>query len=583
MASTFYFNGVAYSTPAVASFVNDSGFSPAVNGKGKTLIYLGDSYGGQPNVPLEFATPAEAQATLISGDLLTAVVKAFTPSAELSTPGKVLAMRVGQAINSTGNINTSGAVPVIVLASTQYGIAASKTKFQVALGSQNTTLLPKRKVTVSVGSQIVSQDNIGRTAFTVAYAGAQASATITVSASSVILSAPTGTVVSTIDLTQFRTVDDMVDQINGVAGFAATIGLNSSGAPSVGGLDYTAGAANDCKTVPFAVTATIQAIIEWLNSPACGLVVAARTGTVGGVPPAQGPTFLTCSTAPAPALTLTDWTNALNILQGVDCQVLCPLSPDTAVWAAVDAHVQFMSSLAKKERRSFVGAALGTSLATIETDALLINSDRTAIAYPGYKDFDVNGNLVTLPGYQTAALLAACFAALPPGETMTNKTVTVRGLETKLRIPTDTDILIQAGVTPLVVTAEGYKVSRAITTWTVNDNYNRVEISTGFAVDYMMQTVRDNVNPLIGHVNGPELLGRAISAAQSALDFLATPGPIGPGCLVGDADNPAWKNLTGSITGDVLILNWEGSPVIPCNFIGCIAKLNAYSGTAAAA
>ena len=176
--------------------------------------------------------------------------------------------------------------------------------------------------------------------------------------------------------------------------------------------------------------------------------------------------------------------------------------------------------------------------------------------------------------------MAAGFASMSPGNPMTGKSLTVRGLETVLRNPTDTDPAIQAGLLVVAPTNTGFRVVRSISTWMTNNNYNRVEVSCGAATDYAMRTVRQAVDPLKGGENGPIAQSRAISQAQTALNGLAKPAPQGPGVLVGDANSPAWQNLTATVTGDTIGLEWQMSPVVPLNFITCTANIVPYSGTA---
>lgn len=81
---------------------------------------------------------------------------------------------------------------------------------------------------------------------------------------------------------------------------------------------------------------------------------------------------------------------------------------------------------------------------------------------------------------------------------MTNKALKVRGLERKLRNPTDTDRLITGGVLCVEDVATGFKVVQSISTWLINDNYNRVEQSVGVALDFTARNVRNALDVLRG-------------------------------------------------------------------------------------
>jgi hypothetical protein len=182
----------------------------------------------------------------------------------------------------------------------------------------------------------------------------------------------------------------------------------------------------------------------------------------------------------------------------------------------------------------------------------------------------------------TAALIAAAFSGVNPGTPLTNKTLKVQGLERDLLNPTDTDVLIEAGVLCVENTEQGYKVVQSISTWLTNDNYNRVEQSTGCALDFTVRNVRQAVDVLRGQKGNPLLLSRSNSIAESTLRELARAEPEGPGVLAGDETNPPYKNITSSLEGDVLRIQFECSPVIPANYVLVTVYAVPFSGSATA-
>jgi hypothetical protein len=247
-----------------------------------------------------------------------------------------------------------------------------------------------------------------------------------------------------------------------------------------------------------------------------------------------------------------------------------------------DTHAVFCSNTLRRERRAITGTASATADDQAIAAAKLINSDRTSLVHLGYYDYDTKGALTLRPPYMTAALIAAAFAGVNPGTPLTNKTISVRGLERKLRNPTDTDKLIQGGVLCVEDTEQGYKIVQSISTWLGNDKYNRVEQSTGTALDFTVRNVRNAVDILRGEKGNPLLLSRAVSIAQSTLAELARTEPQGPGVLAGDAVNPPYRNIQASLDGDVLRIQFECSPVIPCNYVLVTVYAVPYSGTLAA-
>ena len=53
--------------------------------------------------------------------------------------------------------------------------------------------------------------------------------------------------------------------------------------------------------------------------------------------------------------------------------------------------------------------------------------------------------------------------------------------------------------------------------------------------------------------------------------------------IVGDKANPAYKNITASLEGDMLRVEFQCSPVIPVNYIPVTIFAVPYTGTAIAA
>ena len=569
-----FFGGRLLESPTTASVVDDSGLANKNLSVGNVAAFIGISSGGKPKTALRFGSPTEAEDVLIDGELLAAVKKAFAPSNETGGPSEVVAIRVNPATQSTLDLKDGSAATVINLVSTDYGLQTTQIKVKVESAS-----VTGKKVTAQRGNDYYTADNIYRKAFQVQYTGAQASAVMTITNTAITLQAPTGTTVATIDLAAFSTVQQVVDRINSLTGFTASVVDGNGTKVALNGLDSVA--AQDVKTAAYTARADLQAVVDWINSAGEGFLTATRA-TGAGAPPANlAFTYLAGGTDGV--TTNTDWSDAYTTLQGVDVQWVTPISASAAIHAMNDAHVAFMSTVGKMERRSIVG----TDVSTSDTDALdkakALNSDRTSLVHIGYYDYDANGDLKLMPPYMTAALLAGMFSGVNPGTPLTNKSIRVQGLERNLRNPTDTDQLIKGGVLCVENTSSGYKVVKSISTWLTNKNYNRVEVSTGWAVDFVARNVREGLDVLRGQKGTNILLSRAVSITESKLRELARAEPQGPGVITGDDENPAYKNITATLEGDVLRVQFECQPVIGVNYVLVSIFAKAYSGTATAA
>lgn len=568
-----FFNGQLLISPTTASAVDDSGMANKNLTVGNIVALIGRSEGGKPASPIRFGSPDDAKAVLRSGDLLDAVLKAFDPSAETNGPAEVVAFRVNPAVAGALALKDNTAATVVNLAATDYGLYTNQIKVKVEAAS-----VKGKKITAQLGNDFYTKDNIFRDAFSVRYTGAGATATMAITNSSLVLSVPTGTPVATIDLNVYNTVEKLVDRINSVADFTAITLDGNNTKPTLNGLDSVA--AQDVKSATYTVAANLQAIVDWFNGTGEGFITATRAAGAGTLPVNIGFTYL--SGGSDGNVTTSEWAACYSALQSTDVQWVVPITSDPAIHAMNDTHCAFMSTVGKSERRGIVGTASNTSDADAIAAAKALNSDRTSLMHIGFYDYDAAGTLVLKEPYIFAALVAGAFSGVNPGTPLTNKAVKVRGLERDLRNPTDTDQLILGGVLCVENTKTGYKVVQSISTWLVNDNYNRVEVSTGVAVDHVARNVREALDPLRGKKGSPLLLQLAISYAESRLKELARAEPEGPGIIVGDADNPAFRNLEASLDADVLRVKFECHPAIGVNYVLVNIFATPFSGTATA-
>lgn len=567
-----FFNGRLWVSPATMSLVDDSAMYNKNLSVGNVLAVIGKSEGGKPFTALRFGSAAEARAVLRSGESLKAIEKAFDPSAQTYGPSVVIFVRVNDATQAALSLKDSGGNTVIDLVSEGYGKFANGIKVKVEAGSVN-----GKKLTSQFGNDYYSADNVARNAFSLKYNGAGAAATVSVSGAAVVLKVD-GATVETIDLTDYETIGALCDRINAVSGFEAAVLDGNTEKAALQALDFVTDL--DVKTAKQTITANLQAVIDWFNSTGEGFVTATRPANVGAMPVNVPFTYLAGGSDGA--VTMNEWQKAFDALQREDVQWVVPVSPTPAIHAMTESHCAFMSNIARMERRCIVGSDVGTTDDAALDAAKALNSDRASLVHLGFYDYNEKGKLTLYPPYILAALLAGAFSGVNPGTALTNKTIKVRGLERKLRNPTDTDRLILGGVLCVEDTPKGYKVVKSITTWLVNQNYNRVEISVGVALDFVARNVRNILDDLRGAKGTPLTLTEAVGRVDSTLRELARPEPMGPGVIVGDKLNPAYRNITASLEGDVMRVEFQCSPVIPVNYIPVVIHAVPYSGSASA-
>lgn len=566
-----FFNGRLWVSPATMSVVDDSAMYNRNLSVGNVVALLGKSIGGEPHKALRFGSAAEARAVLRDGELLRAVEKAFDPSAQTAGPATVVAVRVNPALRASLTLKDSLSEDAIVLTSQDFGAYTNQIRVKVESGS-----VTGKKLTTQFGNDYFSVDNLERRAFSVLYTGTAQAVTITITNATVVLAV--AATVTTIELADYATIGAVVDRINAIPGFAAEVLDGNETKPALNGLDHVS--VRDVKTAKYTAYATLQAVVDWFNGQGEGFIQAQRAATAKAPPANMAFAYLSGGTNGV--VTNSEWQKAFNVLQTEDVQWVVPVSSEPSVHAMADTHCSYMSNVARMERRCIVGGGLGATDDEAIAAAKAFNSDRTSYVHLGYYDYNAAGALTLYPAYLLAALLAGMFSGVNPGTALTNKSIKVRGLERKLRNPTDTDRLINGGVLCVEETQTGYKVVKSISTWLTNTNYNRVEVSVGVALDFVSRNVRNILDPLRGAKGTPQLLSEAVSRVDSALRELARPEPIGPGVLAGDAENPPYKGITATLEGDVLRVAFQASPVIPVNYIPIAIYAVPYAGSASA-
>lgn len=599
-----FFNGKLLITPVTASVVNDDAMLNQNLSVGNTVAYLGISDGGQPMTVHSFSSPNEAKSKLISGELCDAVVSAFAPSNDTGAPQTVKAVRINKGFLAKLDIPlTPGNVAMDKPFGTLYGKSYSKNDLFIKVKFEQGFDTGLVNITVAGGKDAtawtVTGENVNKPGVKLNIAQEWArfdystadQMTITIDEN-----VAADKKVYVLDLNQYRSLGDIADfveSLNNKAGqkvFTMTFDDDDYRHLSSTSLDFGTYHTNDFNT-------TLITSLKWngysINAwfqKYVGDYVRFELNDASRIAWVMGPVlgdfqYLTSQVVLPPGHT--DWQQALDLLAlDRNVQWVCPVSGSEDVHNQVDAHVVFCSNN-YLERRAIVGTDINnTDAATANTNALTragkLNSKRTSLVHIGHYNYNDDGKLALRPAYMTAALVAAAFAGVNPGTPLTNKSLRVQGLEFDLRNPTDTDQLLQGGVMPIENTETGYKVTQSITSWRGDTKYNNREQSCGVAVDFTVRNVRQTLDPLRGSKQSPILLSRAVSMTKGALTELARPEPQGPAVLVGDENSPAWRNVTATIEGDVLRIQFEASPAIPNNYILVTMYAVPYSGSATA-
>ena len=567
-----FFNGRLWVSPATMSVVDDTQMYNRNLSVGNVLAIIGNASAGVKATTYRFGSAEEARSFFLEGSLVDAIGKAFDPSAQTYGPTTVIGIKVGDSAPSTLTLKDGAAANTITLTASSTGAIGNRIQVKIEDG----TLIGK-KLSTQLDTTVYSQDNVHRSLFSIQYTGSGSGATVTNDGATFTLFDGTNTVA--LDLTTHNTIKRLIVAIRTVPNWTVTAIAANGLAVDTSTIDIVTSA--PAKASPYLVAAHFQAVIDWFNAPRREGFVTADFATSSSMElPANLPWTRMSGGTDNANPSGQEWQDCFDLLQLEDVQLVVPLSGSPSVHAMADTHCTFMSNIGRKERRAIVGPNLGTSDDDAVAAVQNINSDRTAYVHLGIYEFNSFGDPQPklFPPYYTAAMIGGMFSGVDPGTALTNKAFKARGIERKLRNPTDTDVLINGGVLCIEQTNEGYKIVKSISTWLINDNFNRVEMSCGIALDFVSRNIRNALSVLIGERASPATMVRAEQICDSTLRELARPQPMGPEVIVGNADNPAWRNLVISIEGDVMRVEFECSPVIPVNYIPIVIHAVPFSG-----
>jgi hypothetical protein len=337
----------------------------------------------------------------------------------------------------------------------------------------------------------------------------------------------------------------------------------------------------------------LQAVIDWINAGNTSFVEAAyHASAVNRAALAVMPdTYL--SGGVEGTTVQADWDAALDLLKTEDVPLISCVSYDPAVWASLSAHCSYMSTVGKKERIGFCGGfatadgytnglgkwasatQIGDSREKMLAYAQDLNSDRMLYVGPGFKAYDENGTLISFDGSISAALVAGMAAGVDVATALTHQYIKVLGLEYNLQWA-DLDRLLEGGVCPLEYDpGTGYRVCQSITSWLINDRYNRRELSVRRTADYVARQVRDRLEQdFVGKKGTMTTLISIKNATESVLTQMYRAE-----LLAGNAENPPYKNIQCRLEGDICYVDFECSPVIPINYIPITIHLTVFTTT----
>lgn len=207
------------------------------------------------------------------------------------------------------------------------------------------------------------------------------------------------------------------------------------------------------------------------------------------------------------AATGSDYATALESIENMLVNIVHLAGQDSA--GAADVLLGHLNATAETdhERIGVIGAA-GHTVAQFKTHTLA--SDRVVLVAPGLQEADGG----VLPCAFAAAAVTGLLSSLPPHTSLTNKPVTIPGLEITFNRG-ELEQLIKANVLA-IGNREGLRVIKGITTQGEGAPFSSIPIRR--IVDYAKYGVRSAANSYLGRLNNSRVRG----ALKATLDGFLT-------------------------------------------------------------
>ncbi len=420
------------------------------------VCILGPSSQGEPLVLQVFDSANDARSALSSGNGLEGIIQAFAPGNDL-TPQQIGFIRINNGSQASRVLQLS-AVDVFTVNSFSWGVPMNQVRLKYSAGTTAGTY----KIETEFKGETYEADDVEKESFEIQYTGTGTAAVMTIDATTL-----TTTITTTpadnlaITLADYPTISELVEFINNHAGYTATI-LTSVITELSSEIDFST--TEDIRTAVYTVKSDYQAVYDAIvAADFTGTVV--KDGTIRTVPTVDTD-FVYFTGGTSGTETTTDYTNALEVLEQEDLQLLSSTSEDAAVHTLIKNHCVDMNSVeGRRERQFYVGGATGEAVSAVTSRASVLNSSFGSLCSPGYYQFnDLGVETLFSPAY-LACKQVGMVSALALNNPTTHKTMNILRWETDYT-RSEKNTLIQGGVLVGAKDQDGiYITVRSLTTY----------------------------------------------------------------------------------------------------------------------
>jgi len=488
---------------------------------------------------------------------------ALTPSSHPGVNGvpAVGVIRVNQATRATLTEVDIDANDCIKVDSLDYGLYTNQIRYQITAGTTT-----GKKLSVRFETKTVEQDDVNYEIFTLVYAGAGGTNIITIDPVGNLVCTTAGPNVPaddvTISLATYDTAAEIVAYFNAHTSGTYTAVLTGDGTFKSIKLDkLLVGDAIDIKTIK-TISAILQACIDWFNNSSAYCVADHPAVKTYREPDVMAAYEYLATGSEGAAVITSDYTTALaNIAALDDASFVGVMTGDAAVHAVLSTHLTTMSeSTGKNERQGCVGAALSAAKATMIAEAKAINNNLVGYFGSEIKRYNALGVLTTYAGFYGACEIMGMSAGNAINFAPTNKMINAIAINA---LPVGINDYIKAGI--MVATPSSLGGIRTVRSVTTSQATNIIanEWSAMRTALYITKDHRTYVESLIGEPGDTTILESVQNRARLRLEYYVDQGWL----VVDPAFGNAYRNIVFSVSGDVVTMNYEGTLVIPFNFM----------------
>ena len=530
------------------------------------VVLIGSARGGEPQVLQTFSNQSRALNALKGGPLHDAIRHGFNPGPGFR-PQRLHAVRINNATKSSYDLTSTS--NLITVSSRDWGISQNQIQVMVTAGVG--AAYGGSKFTFKLASTEETFDNLERGLFSIESAITNREMEITATTIE-FTDATAATDNYTVTLADYSTVESLVSYLNSRGNVATVLDGNENTplftdeeVPS-SIIDIAAAATIDSAVN---VTANTQEVIDRLTAES-GLVTAALATGASRLPGLDAiAAFQYFSGATEGDYTSAQLDIVLTYLESQNVQVIVTPDPDASsgvsiagIHEKIKNHCERLSATAgRRERQFIVGGSRGATRTEAKAAAKTLNSFHGMYVFNGFRERDSNGVLKNWSAAYHACRLGGLVATLATNEPLTAKVLTGSQLENALSEDDLTD-LIRNGVAPVAYNDDGVpNLARQVNTYQApNKIYN--EFSAIREAFFASRDLRNYLNRrMTGRPGSAVTAGQVEGWTRTRLQEFSDEG-----IFTGNAENPAFSNISVDINGDVYQIDYDANLTMPVNF-----------------